>query len=257
MEVVVKETYDEVCKLAAEMIARAIEKKSDAVLGLATGSTPIGVYKNLIQMYREKRLDFSRIRTFNLDEYLGLAPNHNQSYHYFMQENLFKHINIKPENVHIPDGNTNDITGFCKWYESEIKKVGGIDIQLLGLGANGHIGFNEPGSSLTSKTRVKKLTKKTITDNSRFFKSPQEVPQFAITMGIGTIMSAKEVVLIANGKNKADAIAKVVEGPITSMVPGSILQMHQKAFIFVDRLAGSKLKGDYESVSRSLEYNYK
>jgi len=245
MEVIIKETYEEMSKLAAEMIAKVVRSKPNAVLGLATGSTPVGTYKELIKMHKEEKLDFSQITTFNLDEYVGLQPTHNQSYRYFMNENLFNHINVDKKKTFVPDGMAKDILAFCKWYEDQILKAGGVDVQLLGIGGNGHIAFNEPGSSLGSRTRVKTLDEKTIKDNARFFKSLNEVPRYAITMGIGTIMDARMLILLANKENKADAIAKTVEGPITAMVPASIVQMHPKAVIIVDKPAGSKLTREY------------
>lgn len=241
MLVVVKSNYDEMSKEAAKIVAQRIKNKPNLVLGLATGSTPLGLYKELIKMHKDEGLDFSKVITFNLDEYIGLPPSHDQSYHYFMYQNLFKHININPTNVHIPSGQSDNIEVFCQWYEDEIKKAGGIDLQILGIGGNGHIAFNEPGSSLASRTRIKTLTKKTIEDNSRFFDSIDKVPKFAITMGIGTIMESKEIILLANGEGKSDAVKAAVEGPITAMCPASILQMHPKAIFIVDQLAGKKL----------------
>ncbi len=256
MLVIVKEDYDAMSKEAAKIVADRIRRKPNLVLGLATGSTPLGLYKELIKMHKEEGLDFSKVVTFNLDEYIGLPPEHEQSYHYFMWENFFKHININPANVHIPQGmfgNLNispyetdpKVEAYCQWYEEQIKKYGGIDLQILGIGANGHIAFNEPGSSLGSRTRIKTLTEKTRQDNSRFFKSIDEVPKYAITMGIGTIMEAKEVILLASGENKADAVKAAVEGPITAMCPASMLQMHRKAIIIVDKKAASKLSAEF------------
>lgn len=245
MLVIIKDNYDEVSKEAAKIVAQKIRKKPDVVLGLATGSTPLGLYKELIRMHQNEGLDFSKVTTFNLDEYIGLPPSHNQSYHYFMQENLFKHINLNPRYIHVPHGMADDIDTFCEWYENEIKKYGGIDIQILGIGGNGHIAFNEPGSSLGSRTRIKTLTNKTIQDNARFFESTEKVPRYAITMGIGTIMDAKELILLANGLGKADAVKSSVEGSITAMCPASIIQMHQKATVIIDSDAGSKLSENY------------
>lgn len=247
MLVIVKETYDDMSKEAAKVVADRLRKKPNLVLGLATGSTPLGLYKELIRMHKEEGLDFSKVTTFNLDEYIGLPPSHDQSYHCFMHENLFKHINIDPRFVHVPHGMADDIDAFCVWYEEEIKKAGGIDLQILGIGANGHIAFNEPGSSLGSRTRIKTLTKKTIDDNARFFAKKEEVPRFAITMGIGTIMDAKEVILLASKASKAEAVKAAVEGPITAMVPASMLQMHRKAIVIVDKDAGSKLGAEFEN----------
>ncbi len=246
MLVLVKEDYDEMSKEAAKIVAALVRRKPDCVLGLATGSTPLGLYKELIRMHKEEGLDFSKVTTFNLDEYVGLPPEHDQSYHYFMWENLFKHINIDPSRVHVPHGMADDVEEHCRWYEERIKKAGGIDLQVLGIGANGHIAFNEPGSSLGSRTRIKTLTEKTRQDNARFFKSIDEVPKYAITMGIGTIMEARQLLLLASGKNKAHAIKITVEGPITAMVPATIVQMHPKATIIVDKEAAAELTGTYE-----------
>ena len=241
MRVIVVKTLEEMGKKAAQLIAQELEKHSTPVLGLATGSTPIPVYKELIRMHRKKRLDFSTAITFNLDEYVGLSPQHPQSYRYFMDKNLFDHININKKNTHVPNGLAKNINKFCEEYEEMIADVGGIDLQLLGIGSNGHIGFNEPGSSLGSLTRIKTLDKGTIEDNARFFKNKKNVPTKAITMGIGTILAAKKVVLTANGAKKADAIAKALEGPVTSMVPASALQLHRFATFVVTENAASRL----------------
>ena len=241
MLVLVTKDYDEMSKEAAKRVAAMVRKKPDCVLGLATGSTPIGLYKELVRMHKEEGLDFSKVTTFNLDEYVGLPPEHNQSYHYFMWENFFKHINVDPRNVYIPQGMAENVDEFCEWYENRIKEVGGIDLQILGIGSNGHIAFNEPGSSLGSRTRIKTLKESTRRDNARFFSSIDEVPKYAITMGIGTIMEAQEIILLASGKNKADALKKTVEGPITAMCPASALQLHRKATIIADEEAASLL----------------
>jgi len=252
MQVIIKENYDQMSKLAARLIADLVRKKPRCVLGLVTGSTPLGTYRELIRMHQEEGLDFSQVVTFNLDEYIGLPPTHEQSFMYFMCRNFFDHINIHPANVHVPSGITEDISGYCEWYEREIKESGGIDLQLLGIGANGHIGFNEPGSSLGSRTRLMTLDEKTVRDNARFFKRKEDVPRFAITMGIATIMEARSLVLLANGENKAGAIAKTVEGPITSMCPASIVQMHPEVTIIVDRAAAKKLTRHYPSEPPTL-----
>ncbi|RLF99699.1 MAG: glucosamine-6-phosphate deaminase [Thaumarchaeota archaeon] len=246
MRVIITRDYDEMSKLAAKMIADAIRSKPNLVLGLATGETPIGCYRELVRMHKEEGLDFSQVVTFNLDEYLGLPPSHEQSYHHFMYVNLFNHINIKKENIHIPNGVAENVEEHCREYERMIKEAGGIDLQLLGIGRNGHIGFNEPGSPFDSRTRVVKLAEMTRRDNARFFKSIDEVPTHAITMGLATIMEAKKIILIASGKNKADAIAKSVEGPKTTAVPASILQDHPDCTFIIDKDAASKLKGSYE-----------
>lgn len=245
MLVIIKKEFDDLSKEAAKLIATKIRNKPDLVLGLATGSSPLGIYKELIRLHKEEGLDFSKVTTFNLDEYVGLPPSHDQSYHYFMKRNLFEHINLDERYIHVPHGMAKDIDKFCWWYEKRIKDAGGIDLQILGIGANGHIAFNEPGSSLGSRTRIKTLTEKTRNDNARFFSNMAEVPKYAITMGVGTIMDAKELVLIANGKSKANAIKASVEGPITAMCPASIIQMHQKAYVFADEEASTYLEGDY------------
>ena len=245
MLVIIKKEFDDLSKEAAKLIATKIRNKPDLVLGLATGSSPLGIYKELIRLHKEEGLDFSKVTTFNLDEYVGLPPSHDQSYHYFMKRNLFDLINLDERYIHVPHGMAKDIDKFCWWYEKRIKDAGGIDLQILGIGANGHIAFNEPGSSLGSRTRIKTLTEKTRNDNARFFSNMAEVPKYAITMGVGTIMDAKELVLIANGKSKANAIKASVEGPITAMCPASIIQMHQKAYVFADEEASTYLEGDY------------
>lgn len=247
MLVYIKKDYEEMSKAGAQIVAALLRKKPNCVLGFATGSTPLGLYRELIRMHQREGLDFSKITTFNLDEYVGLPPEHDQSYHYFMWENLFKHINVDRRFVHIPMGMAQNIEAHCEWYEEQIEKAGGIDLQILGIGANGHIAFNEPGSSLGSRTRIKTLTGTTREANARFFKNPNEVPKHAITMGVGTIMDAKHVLLLANGAAKAEAIAATCEGPITAMWPATIVQMHRQATVLVDQAAAAKLKMKYES----------
>lgn len=241
MEIVICDTYETMSKAAGRAVADVVNKKPDAVLGLATGSTPLGLYKELIRMHKEDGLDFSKVTTFNLDEYVGLGSTHDQSYHYFMNENLFQHINVRPENIYIPSGTTENYQAFCQWYEHQIEEAGGIDIQVLGIGSDGHIAFNEPGSSLSSRTRLKTLAKQTIDDNARFFESAEDVPIYAITMGVGTILEADELILLANGQGKADALAAAVEGPVTSMITASALQLHPNSQIFTDAAAAGKL----------------
>lgn len=249
MKVIIVKTSGEMGKTAAGLIAAEMSKKaSHFVLGLATGSTPLPLYKELIRLHKEEGLDFSRVSTFNLDEYIGLKPTHDQSYRYFMNQNLFDHININKRFTHVPDGMAKDVEEFCEEYERMILKAGGIDYQVLGIGSNGHIGFNEPGSSLGSLTRIKTLNESTISDNARFFKNKKEVPTQAITMGIGSILDARKVVLLASGANKADAVAGALEGPVTSMVPASALQLHRfSTFVITENSAG-KLTLDYETV---------
>lgn len=193
-------------------------------------------------MHKDEGLDFSRVTTFNLDEYCSLAPDHPQSYHYFMDDNLFNHINIDKKNVHVPDGMAKDLEAHCREYEKMIRDAGGIDLQVLGIGGDGHIAFNEPGSSLGSRTRVKTLTEETIKDNARFFKNIDEVPKYAITMGVGSVMEAKICLLLANGAKKAEVLAKAVEGPITAEITASVLQMHPNTMVVMDEAAGAKLK---------------
>mgnify|MGYP002780486042 CR=1 FL=1 len=245
MLAIVKDDYDAMSAEAASLVADRMQKKPNLVLGLATGSTPLGLYRELIRLHRDEGLDFSKVTTFNLDEYVGLPPNHEQSYRRFMGDNLFSQVNLDPRFVFLPNGMANDIEAHCDWYEQQIGAAGGIDLQVLGIGSNGHIAFNEPGSSLGSRTRVKTLTRETREDNARFFASPDEVPRYAITMGIGTIMEARELILLATGENKADAVRAASEGPLTAMVPASMLQMHRKAYVILDRAAASKLSGEY------------
>jgi len=245
MLVVIKKTYEEISKEGAKHVAGLIRQKPDCVLGLATGSTPLGLYKELIRMHQKEGLDFSKVVTFNLDEYVNLPPSHEQSYHYFMWKNRFKHVNIDARNLHIPMGMSDDIEQFCHWYEEKIAEYGGIDLQILGIGANGHIAFNEPGSSLGSRTRIKTLTEETCRDNARFFQNEKDVPKYAITMGVGTIMEAKKLLLMASGVGKAEAIRATVEGPVMAKYPATIVQLHQFAIILVDQEAASKLEGDY------------
>ena len=242
MEIIIQPTPEAATEIAARLVARLLKEKPDAVLGLATSSTPLLLYRSLVEM----RLDWSRVRTFNLDEYLGLAPDHPQSYHHFMWENLFRHVNVRPENVHIPDGLAQDVPGFCADYEARIRAVGGIDLQLLGIGSDGHIGFNEPSSSLASRTRIKTLTQRTRADNARFFASADEVPSHVITMGIGTIMEARTNLLLAFGAKKAQALAEAAEGPVTAMNPASALQLHPDTRVCLDEAAATQLKrADY------------
>jgi len=242
MEIIIKETYEEMCKVAAQTVARTLNSKPNAVLGLPTGSTPEGLYKELIRMHKDEGLDFSQVTTFNLDEYVGLPQNHDQSYHYFMRERLFKHLNIPPQNIYIPSGTTDNYEAFCQWYEQRIVECGGIDLQVLGIGTDGHIGFNEPTSSLGSRTRIKTLSEQTIEDNARFFKRPEDVPVYAITMGVGTILEAGKIILLANGDQKAQAVADAIEGPVTCICTASALQLHRDTTFFLDREATGLLK---------------
>jgi glucosamine-6-phosphate deaminase len=241
MEVIVQPDYEQMSKVAAQIVVEILNAKPNAVLGMATGSTPLGLYQELVRLHREGQLDFSRVTTFNLDEYVGLSTSHPQSYHYFMREQFFQHVNIPPQNINIPSGTTSNYPAFCEWYEQRIAECGGIDLQILGIGSDGHIAFNEPTSSLSSRTRLKTLSRQTIDDNARFFERREDVPVYAITMGVGTILDARKLVLVANGKAKARAIAQAVEGPVTSMVTASAIQLHRSAIVIVDEEAASEL----------------
>lgn len=244
MEIIIQPDAKTAGALAARRVAHLIRRKPNAVLGLATGSSPLGLYAELIRLHREEGLDFQHVTTFNLDEYVGLRPDHASSYHHFMWTNLFSHINVNPARVFLPSGQVegDQIERYCAKYEEEIRHAGGLDLQILGIGSDGHIGFNEPGSSLASRTRIKTLTERTRTDNAGFFASPDEVPFHVITMGVGTIMEAREICLLAFGTGKADALAGAVEGPVTASLPASILQMHPVAKAFTDEAAAARLK---------------
>jgi len=238
MEIIIQPTAEAAANVATRIITRLMRAKPEAVLGLATGSTPLLLYRKLIAM----KLDWHKVKTFNLDEYIGLPPDHCQSYHSFMFENLFRHVNIASKNVHIPKGLVKDVSKFCEQYEQQIRGAGGIDLQILGIGSDGHIGFNEQSSSLASRTRIKTLTPQTRTDNARFFGSKKKVPHHCITMGIGTILEARHCLLLAFGKSKACAIAAAVEGPVTAMNPASALQLHPQVTVCLDSAAAAKLK---------------
>jgi glucosamine-6-phosphate deaminase len=241
MEIIVQPTAEDACLVAAQHVARVVRENPRAVLGLATGATPLMLYRELARMHREEGLDFGGVTTFNLDEYVGLAPGHQASYHAFMREHFFAHVNVDPARIHIPDGLALDVPAFCRHYEAAILAAGGIDLQVLGIGTDGHIGFNEPSSSLASRTRIKTLTPRTRRDNVASFGSSGNVPFHVITMGVGTIMDAREVLLLAFGPKKASAIAAAVEGPVTAMSPASVLQMHPVAKCIVDESAAGKL----------------
>ena len=242
MEVVICRDYDQMSRRAAQVVADVVRRKPKAVLGFATGSSPVGLYRELIRMHREEGLDFSKVTTFNLDEYVGLAPDHPQSYRRFMNENLFDHLNVPKKNTHVPPGTADDVEAACAAYEKRIGAKGGIDVQVLGIGSDGHVAFNEPGSSLGSRTRRVTLTKQTLDDNARFFARKKDVPIHAISMGVGTILEARRLVMVASGKNKAAALAAAVEGPITSMITASALQLHPDAIVFVTKDAAGRLK---------------
>ena len=247
MRVIVVKSPEEMGKEAAAIIAEGMRAKPHYVLGLATGDTPKPLYRDLVRLHEEEGLDFSTTVTFNLDEYVGLEPTHDQSYRYFMNEQLFDKVNINKKSTHVPDGMTEDIEAHCLAYEAMIDDVGGIDCQVLGIGGNGHIAFNEPGSSLASRTRALSLTEETIRDNSRFFASIDEVPKRAITMGIGTVLEAEKIILLACGANKARAVAAALEGPVTVKVPASALQLHPDVTCVVTEDAATGLTLNFRS----------
>ncbi len=242
MDICVVKDYEEMSKKAADFIADMIVKKPDGVLGLATGSTPVGTYKNLVSMYEAGKLDFSRLTTVNLDEYKGLKRSHDQSYYFFMHDNLFDHVNLRPDASFLPDGSKDDAESECKAYERKVASLGYADLQLLGIGRNGHIGFNEPADDFAVATHCVNLTESTIDANKRFFASIDDVPKQAYTMGIGTIMKAKRILILASGADKAEAIKNSCFGPVTPKVPASILQFHPDVTVICDEAAYSLCK---------------
>jgi len=244
MEIAVCKTKEQASKLAADMITAAVAKNPKTVLGLATGSTPVAMYAEMAKAVKAKKVSYRQVKTWNLDEYVGLAGTHDQSYRYFMNKNLFEKIDIKLSNTHVLNGLAKDFDRECAAYEAQIRKAGGIDIQVLGIGSDGHIAFNEPGTSLSSRTSVVYLTPSTIRDNARlFFKGKEkEVPTRALSMGVGTICEAKKIILLAFGKGKADAVKGMVEGGISQFCTASVLQAHPDTWVFCDEEAASKLK---------------
>jgi glucosamine-6-phosphate deaminase len=242
VEVIIQLTAEAAAGLAARIIARELRASPQLVLSLATGKTMERVYRQLVRMHKEEHLDFSLCRTFNLDEYVGLFPADPNSYRFYMNHHLFRHVNIDARNTHLPNGLANDLDEECQRYEALIQRCGGIDLQLLGLGKAGHIGFNEPLSALRSRTRVKALTPTTIKQNAPQFGGEDKMPRRAITMGVGTIMEARRCLLLATGDSKAAVLAQAVEGPITSMVTASALQLHPRCTVVVDEEAGAQLK---------------
>ena len=241
MKLVIVKDYQEMSRKAAELLAAEVKQHPQTVLGLATGGTPVGMYRELIKLHEDEGIDFSQAQSFNLDEYVGLSSAHPQSYRAYMQENLFQHINLPAEKTHVPAGDAADLDKECARYEEAIREAGGIDIQVLGIGNNGHIGFNEPGSSAESTTRVVQLTESTIEANARYFASVEEVPTQAVSMGIKTILGAKKVVLLASGETKAQAVRLMLEGEPTADVPASLLQLHPDVTVIVDEAAASQL----------------
>ncbi|MFH1477553.1 MAG: glucosamine-6-phosphate deaminase [Verrucomicrobiota bacterium] len=246
MEVIIQPDFDTAARLVARLIAKALRRNPRLVLGLATGRTMERVYALLADMHKQAGLDFAHCRTFNLDEYVGLPPEDNNSYRFYMDQHLFSKINIDRRNTHLPDGMASDLTAACAQYEQAIRQAGGIDFQLLGIGHDGHIGFNEPLSALRSRTRAKLLAPQTVAANGPLFGDQARMPRRALTMGVGTILDSKRCVLLATGKTKADILAKAVEGPITAMVSASALQLHPHCTIVTDEEAAARLAGqDY------------
>jgi glucosamine-6-phosphate deaminase len=237
-------TFNSECKLneaGAALIASVVQTKPRAVLGLATGGTPVGIYEQLVKKHREGMVSFKQVASFNLDEYVGINPAHEQSYLYYMQQHLFNHIDISPERCNIPFGRAEDLEQECLRYEQAIAESGQIDIQLLGLGHNGHVGFNEPGNELVSGTHVVELAEETRNANARYFESEEQVPRYAITMGIGSILKSKMILLVVKGEDKAEIVQRALQGPITTSCPASLLQTHANLVVLLDEAAGSKL----------------
>ena len=241
MRIIVTKDYNDMSRKAANIISAQIITKPDCVLGLATGSSPVGAYKTLVDWYKKGDLDFSEVTTVNLDEYRGLTHSNDQSYYYFMNDNLFSHVNIDPAHTHIPDGTEPDAQKACDDFEAIVKNCGGTDLQLLGIGRNAHIGFNEPSDHFMDACHVADLTESTIQANARFFDKPEDVPTQAYTMGIGTIMRAKRILLIASGKDKAAIVKEALFGPVRPQVPASILQLHPDVTVVLDEEAASCL----------------
>lgn len=241
MKVIITESKDEFDRRAADLVSQQIKQKPDSVLGLATGSTPLGLYALLSKMNMEGELDFSKVKTFNLDEYRGLSKDHPQSYYYYMYENFFNKINIKKENINLLDGEALDPKKECDSFEKKIHEAGGIDLQVLGIGHSGHIGFNEPGTPFESATTLIDLLDDTIEANSRFFSCCEDVPKQALSMGVKTIMHGRRIILMISGIAKAQIAAKAIKGPVTPMVPASALQLHPFATVILDKEAASAL----------------
>ena len=245
MEVRVNATYEEMSEAACRMIVSQINKKPDAVIGLASGSTPLRLYEMLGEAYKNGQVDFSRVRTFSLDEYIGLPPENEQSYHYFMEKSFFSKVNLKPENIFIPDGMAVDVAAECARYSAAIEACGGIDIMILGIGNNAHIGFNEPGDCFVSETHVVELTETTRSANARFFATVEEMPHWAISMGIRDIMYSRNILLLANGAGKTEAVYQAVCGDITPKAQASILQLHRNVLVLTDEAAATRLPDDF------------
>ncbi len=237
MKFIVCDNYDEMSKEAAKIVINQIKSKNDSILGLATGSTPVGLYKELITSYEKGEISFENVKSFNLDEYYPIKKTNDQSYYYFMNDNLFSHVNIKPENTDIPNGEADDPEAECANYDERVASSAGVDVQILGIGQNGHIGFNEPDDKLDCGTHLTKLTQNTIEANSRFFNSIEDVPTAALTMGIGTIMKAKKIILLASGANKKDAIAALKDSFLNCNIPATMLKLHDDVIVICDKEA--------------------
>jgi glucosamine-6-phosphate deaminase len=241
MEVIIRPNTEDATRLASRLIKKEMEAKPSLVLGLATGRTMELLYSMLVDMHQHEGLNFNRVRTFNLDEYIGLPSEDLHSYRYYMNQHLFNRVNIDIRNTFLPNGMADDIDEECALYEDKIRRCGGIDLQVLGVGMSGHIGFNEPLSAMLSRTRAKALTPQTIEQNAPLFDDPAKMPKRAITMGVGTILDSRRCILLATGESKADIIAKSVEGPVTSMISATALQLHPKCTVIIDQAAATKL----------------
>lgn len=244
MKIIITKDYKELSSVAANIIEKLIQQKENSILGLATGSTPIGLYEELIQKYNEGKISFKNVTTVNLDEYIGLSGDHNQSYRYFMNNTLFNHIDINKDNTYVPNGKAENLNEECTKYENNIDSLGGIDLQILGIGTNGHIGFNEPSSKLELYTHIEDLTESTIHANSRFFDSIEDVPTTAISMGIGSIFKAKEIVLLASGESKAKIMKSLEDSVISPLIPASFLKLHPNVTIIMDEEAAKFYKNN-------------
>ena len=253
MEILIRDTPEEGAQVAAKLVKKILASHSKPVLGLATGGTPLRLYHELIRMYEANELSFKDFTSFNLDEYVGLPPEDERSYHHYMRSNLFDRVDMDPTRNHLPNGCADDLRQACRDYEKKIKDSGGIDLQVLGIGANGHIGFNEPTGSLASRTWVKILSEQTIRDNAIYFDDPEEVPKHVVTMGIATVMETRHCLLLANGAKKADAVRRMIEGPVSASCPASTLQMHKRVTIVLDEEAAYLLtfKDHYKWVEQN------
>ncbi|MGD8192510.1 glucosamine-6-phosphate deaminase [Brevibacillus ginsengisoli] len=241
IRLIVAEDYNQLSQQAAQIVAQQIKQNPASVIGFATGSTPLGLYQELVAMYQKKELSFDHITSFNLDEYIGLDRNHPQSYYRFMWDHLFSHVGVEDRRINFPPGIFQNEQSICERYEAEMAKCGGIDLQILGIGVNGHIGFNEPSDSFTLSTHIVELAEETIQANARFFDNEEEVPRYAITMGVRSIMQARSILLLASGENKAEAIQKMFTDKADPQIPASILQLHANVTLVVDKAAASSL----------------